>query len=125
MVQVFLAAVLVAASEMAKKRGADSAVAQSVVDVSQLRSPWVWLSVALGIGSLLCWLNALRTLSLSVAYNLTGLQHVLVPLGSWWLLGEHIAARQWVGIALVFLGVMITAPAVARAEEDLEGKPHA
>lgn len=109
---------------MAKKRGADSAVAQSVVDVSQLRSPWVWLSVALGIGGLFCWLNALRTLSLSIAYNLTGMQHVLVPLGSWWLLGEHIATKQWIGIALVFLGVLITAPAVARAEEDLEGKPH-
>ena len=123
--QVFIASLLVAASEMAKKRGADSAVAQSVIDVSQLRSVWVWLSVILGIGSLLCWLNALRNLSLSVAYNLSGMQHVLVPLGSWWLLGEHIGTKQWIGIALVFLGVMITAPAVARAEEIAEKKEHA
>ena len=123
--QVVLAAVLVAASEMAKKRGADSAVAQSVIDVSQLRSPWVWLSVVLGIGSLLCWLNALRTVKLSVAYNLSGMQHVLVPLGSWWLLGEHIGTKQWIGIALVFLGVMITAPAVAQAEEHAEKRGHA
>jgi undecaprenyl phosphate-alpha-L-ara4N flippase subunit ArnE len=123
--QVFLASLLVAASEMAKKRGADSAVAQSVIDVSQLRSPWVWLSVILGIGSLLCWLNALRKITLSVAYNLSGMQHVLVPVGSWWLLGEHIGTRQWVGIALVFLGVMITAPAVAHAEEVVEKKEHA
>ena len=123
--QVFLASVLVAASEMAKKRGADSAVAQSVIDVSQLRSPWVWLSVILGIGSLLCWLNALRKITLSVAYNLTGLQHVLVPVGSWWLLGEHIGTKQWIGIGLVFLGVIITAPAVAHAEELAEKKEHA
>ena len=115
--QVFLAVVLVVVSELLKKRGADSAVAQSVIDVSQLRSGWVWLSVIAGIGSLLCWLNALRTIRLSVAYNLTGLQHVLVPIGSWWLLHEHIGTRQWIGIALVFLGVMITAPAVAHAEE--------
>ena len=114
--QVFLSVVLVVASEMLKKRGADSAVAQSVIDVSQLRSGWVWLSVLAGIGSLLCWLNALRSIRLSVAYNLTGLQHVLVPIGSWFLLGEHIGTRQWLGIALVFLGVMITAPAVAHAE---------
>ena len=110
---------------MAKKRGADSAVAQSVIDVSQLRSVWVWLGVILGIGSLLCWLNALRKISLSVAYNLSGLQHVLVPVGSWWLLHEHIGAKQWLGIALVFLGVMITAPAVAHAEEVVEKKEHA
>ena len=123
--QVFLASVLVAASEMAKKRGADSAVAQSVIDVSQLRSGWVWLSVILGIGSLLCWLNALRSIRLSVAYNLSGLQHVLVPIGSWWLLGEHIGSKQWLGIALVFLGVMITAPAVAHAGEHAEKRGHA
>lgn len=116
---------LTAASEMAKKHGADSAVAQSVIDVSQLRSPWVWLSVILGIGGLLCWLNALRTVKLSVAFNLSGLQHVLVPLGSWWLLGEQIGGIQWLGIALVFLGVMITAPAVAHAEELAEKKEHA
>ena len=123
--QVFLASVLVAASEMAKKRGADSALAQSVIDVSQLRSGWVWLSVILGIGSLLCWLNALRSIRLSVAYNLSGLQHVLVPIGSWWLLGEHIGSKQWLGIALVFLGVMITAPAVAHAGEHAEKRGHA
>ena len=116
---------LVAASEMAKKRGANSAVAKSVIDVSQLRSVWVWLGVILGVGSLLCWLNALRTIRLSVAYNLTGLQHVLVPIGSWWLLGEHIGTKQWIGIALVFIGVMITAPAVAHAEEIAEKKEHA
>jgi len=116
-VQVFLSVILVVASEILKKRGADSAIAKSAIDVSQLRSGWVWLSVIAGIGSLLCWLNALRRIRLSVAYNLTGLQHVLVPLGSWWLLGETIGSRQWLGIALVFLGVMITAPAVAHAEE--------
>ena len=110
---------------MAKKRGADSVVAQSVIDVSQLRSAWVWLGVILGIGSLLCWLNALRSIRLSVAYNLSGLQHVLVPIGSWWLLGEHIGSKQWLGIALVFLGVMITAPAVAQAEERAEKKGNA
>ena len=117
MVQIFLAVILVVVSEILKKFGADSAKAQSVIDVSQLRSGWVWLSVIAGIGSLLCWLNALRSIRLSVAYNLSGLQHVLVPIGSWWLLHEHIGTRQWIGIALVFLGVMITAPAVAHAEE--------
>ena len=85
----------------------------------------MWLGIITLIGSLLCWLNALRTISLSVAYNLTGLQHVLVPIGSWWLLGEHIGTKQWVGIALVFLGVMVTAPAVAHAEGLAEKKENA
>ena len=115
--QIFLAVILVVVSEMLKKYGAVAAKAESVIDLSQLRSGWVWLSIIAGIGSLLCWLNALRSIRLSVAYNLTGLQHVLVPMCSWWLLHEHIGTRQWIGIALVFLGVMITAPAVAHAEK--------
>ena len=122
--QIFLAVILVVVSEVLKKFGADSAKAQSVIDVSQLRSGWVWLSVIAGIGSLLCWLNALRSIRLSVAYNLSGLQHVLVPIGSWWLLHEKIGPLQWIGIALVFLGVMITAPAVAHAEEHAEKGGH-
>ncbi len=105
-----------AASQFLLKLGADSAIAQSWIDFSQLRSGWVWLGIVASIGSLLFWLNALRRIQLSVAYNLSGLLHVLVPLGSWWLLEEKIGGRQWIGIALVFLGVMITAPAVARAE---------
>jgi len=114
--QVFLSVVLMAASQMLLKRGADSAVARSWIDFTQLRSGWVWLGIVASIGSLGCWLNALRHIQLSVAYNLSGLLHVLVPLGSWWLLLEKIGGRQWIGIGLVFLGVMITAPAVARAE---------
>ena len=122
--QVFLSVLIMAAAQFALKRGADSAVAQSWFDITQLRSGWVWIGIIGTIGSLVCWLNALRTISLSVAYNLAGLQHILVPLGSWWLLGEHIAPKQWLGIALVFAGVLIIAPAVAQAEEHGEEKKH-
>ena len=109
--------VISAVSQFALKRGADSAIAQSWIDLTQLRSGWVWVGIVALIGSLGCWLNALRRIQLSVAISLSGLLHVLVPVGSWWLLHEHIGTRQWIGIALVFLGVMITAPAVAHAEE--------
>ena len=125
MTQVFFNVLLATASQFALKRGADAAVAESWIDLTQLRSGWVWLGIITLVGSLLCWLNALRKISLSVAYNLTGMQHILVPLGSWWLLGEHIGTKQSIGIALVFLGVIITAPAVAHAEEIVEKKEHA
>jgi drug/metabolite transporter (DMT)-like permease len=111
-----MSVVLMAASQMLLKRGADAAVAQSWIDFSQLRSGWVWLGIIASISSLLCWLNALRSIQLSVAYNLSGLLHVLVPIGSWWLLMEKIGGRQWLGIGMVFLGVLVTAPACARAE---------
>ena len=64
-------------------------------------------------------LDPLRTAPLSIAFNLTGAIHVIVPLSSWLLLGEAISSRRWLGIALICAGVVITARQVGEAEERL------
>jgi drug/metabolite transporter (DMT)-like permease len=110
--------ILAAASQILLKLGANSHVAESWVDFTQLASGWVWLGIIATIGSLVYWLIALRRIELNVAYNLSGLLHVLVPIGSWTLLGEHISIRQWMGISLVFIGVMLTAQTCAHVESE-------
>lgn len=115
-VQVFLSVVLMAASQVFLKKGADAAASDSWIDLGQLRSGWVWLGVLATIGSLLSWLYSLRSLHLSIAYNLSGLLHVIVPLSSWGILGEEIGGKRWLGIALVFAGVMITAKSAGKIE---------
>ncbi len=105
-------------SQVFLKLGATAHVADSWVDLSQLGSVWVWLGILATIGSLFYWLSALRRIELNVAYNLSGLLHALVPLGSWWVLGEVIGMRQWLGILLVFIGVMITAKTCAHVESE-------
>lgn len=109
---------LAAASQVLLKLGANAHVAESWLDVTQLLSPWVWLGIAATIGSLFYWLSALRRIELNVAYNLSGMLHVLVPLGCWFVLGESIGLRQWLGITLVFAGVMITAQTCAKVESE-------
>lgn len=110
--------ILAAASQVLLKLGANSHVAESWMDLTQLASGWVWLGIIATIGSLFFWLSALRHIELNVAYNLSGLLHVLVPLSSWLVLSEKISGRQWLGISLVFVGVMLTAQTCARVESE-------
>ena len=109
---------LAAAAQVLLKLGASSHVAESWVDITQLTSVWVWLGIFATLGSLYYWLSALRHIELNVAYNLSGLLHVFVPVGAWCMLGEKVSARQWLGILLVFVGVMITAQTCARVESE-------
>ena len=84
-----------------------------------LASPYVWVAIVFVILSLVTWLHALRHLPLSIAFSISQVVHVLVPLFSWLLLGEVIINLRWCGIALVLLGLAVVAKPVARFEERL------
>src|SRR5215813_721291 len=59
------------------------------------------------VGTMLFWLLALRSLPLSQAFPILGLQYALIPLLSSRLLNEHLMPLQWAGILLIILGVML------------------
>jgi drug/metabolite transporter (DMT)-like permease len=88
--------------------------------LSGLASLYVWLGIPLIILSLLTWLHVLRYIPLSIAFPISQVVHVLVPLCSWLLLGESITSLRWGGIALVSLGLALVAKPVARLEDRLE-----
>jgi len=71
------------------------------------------------IASFISWLYVLRFIPLTIAYPLSNLVHVLIPLSSWFFLDEIISTQRWCGIALVLIGVLIVAKPVARMEEKL------
>ena len=113
----------VAIYELLLKRGA-SAIADpnsswSWTGLNGLGSIYVWIAIVFVIASLLTWLYVLRYLPLSVAFPIAQSVHILVPLGSWLILGENIVTLRWIGIALVSLGLAIVAKPVARLEEEL------
>jgi drug/metabolite transporter (DMT)-like permease len=85
-----------------------------------LASLYVWLGIPLIILSLLTWLHVLRYIPLSIAFPISQVVHVLVPLCSWVFLGEWISSLRWCGIALVSLGLALVAKPVARLEDRLE-----
>ena len=118
-----ISTVCVAIYELLLKRGAsqiaDPNSSWSWTGVNGLGSIYVWVAIVFVIVSLITWLYVLRYLPLSIAFPIAQSVHILVPVGSWLILGEHIVTLRWIGIALVSLGLAIVAKPVARLEEEL------
>lgn len=118
-----LSVICVFISELFLKRGAadvaepDSAF--SWTGVNGLASPLVWWAILLIIASFVSWLYVLRYIPITIAYPLSRVVDVLVPLGCWIFLGEVISALRWCGIALVVIGLALVAKPVAQIEQRL------
>ena len=121
--QLVLSVLCVLASELLLKRGAsDAADPRSTywwTGLSGLASPLVWIAIVLVIASFLSWLYVLKYIPLNIAFPLSRIVDVLVPLCCWLFLGEMISGRRWCGIALVVIGLAVMAKPVARLEERL------
>jgi drug/metabolite transporter (DMT)-like permease len=121
--QIGFGALLVTASEVFLKRGAaataDLSSRWSWTGFSGLASPWVWGAILLILASFASWSHVLRYVPLSVAFPLSNVVHVLVPLASWVIIGEQISGRRWIGISLVVLGLFVVAQPAAQLEERL------
>ena len=118
---VITCALLVAVSEVCLKKGADETAAASSVLVSlgirSLASGWVWAGILSYILSFVFWLRVLRVLPLNVAFSLSNIEHVFVPIASYVFLGETIGWMRAAGIGIVLLGVLVIAEPYTRAEE--------
>ena len=84
-----------------------------------LASGWTWAGIVLYILSFLSWLHVLRYVSLTIAFSLINAVHVLVPVGAWLFLHEHIPVSRWLGILLIVSGVIFVAGPIAKVEEEL------
>ena len=111
--------VLSAAAQILFKAGSDNTPGGTLLGVSSLASPAVWLGIGCMIASLFVWLHALRFVPLIIAFSLAAATQVLVALGSGLFLGEQISLVRWAGIFIVTLGIMIIARPLARLEEKL------
>jgi drug/metabolite transporter (DMT)-like permease len=121
--QLALSVLCVLASELLLKRGAtqvaDPNSALSWTGINGLTSALVWWAILLVIVSFASWLYVLKYIPLTVAFPLSRIVDVLVPISCWIFLGEIISVRRWCGIALVIIGLALVAKPVARLEEKL------
>ena len=72
-------------------------------------NPGVLLAIACYIGAFFVWMLILRRSSLSLAFPLSSLVFVVVLLGSWLGLGEHISLLHWVGVGVIIVGIGLLA----------------
>lgn len=117
-----LEAIFVTASEVLLKVGASDTkrvAGWEWTGLMSLASIWIWVAIVFLILSFLCWIYVLRHIPLSIAFPLSNVVHVLVPLSCLIFLGEHISATRWCGIAVVIFGLAVVAKPVAKIEEKL------
>jgi undecaprenyl phosphate-alpha-L-ara4N flippase subunit ArnF len=121
--QLTVSVVCVFVSELLLKRGATEVAepdsAWSWTGVNGLASPLVWWAILLIIASFISWLYVLRYIPITIAYPVSRIVDVLVPLGCWIFLGEFISPLRWSGIALVVIGLALVAKPVAQIEQRL------
>jgi undecaprenyl phosphate-alpha-L-ara4N flippase subunit ArnF len=121
--QLALEALFVTASEVLLKIGAIHTAAPGTalewLGVTGLTSVWVWGGIACVILSFLCWIYVLRHMPLSIAFPLSNVVHILIPLSSWIFLNEAISMRRWCGIFILLCGLALVAKPVAQLEERL------
>ena len=117
-----LEAIFVTASEVLLKVGASETrrvEGWEWTGLMSLASIWIWLAIVFVILSFICWIYVLRHIPLSIAFPLSNVVHVLVPLSCWIFLGERISETRWCGIAIVVFGIAVVARPIAKIEEKL------
>jgi drug/metabolite transporter (DMT)-like permease len=120
---IFLCAACATTAEVLLKIGArETAHLPSMLPwlgITGLTSKWIWLSIVFTLLSLGAWMKAISILPLSVAFTLSNVVHVLIPLCCWAFLGEAISPRRWLGIFLVVSGLLLIAKPFAQIDERL------
>ena len=101
------------------KATADPSTSWSWIGITGLASPLIWLAIVVMLIDLVIWLYVLKYIPLSIAFPLSRLVDVLVPISCWLILKEGISSLRWCGIALVIIGLAIVAKPAARLEERL------
>jgi undecaprenyl phosphate-alpha-L-ara4N flippase subunit ArnE len=95
------------ALKAALEHGGGASHADAGLIAKLLRSPLMWIWFGCYVASTLLWLWALRVVPLSQAFPILGLQFALVPIAANRFLKEHLAWEQWLGVAIIVLGVAL------------------
>ena len=98
-------------SQLSLKRGIMTVegvnLLQPATLVPVLRNAFILVWFALLIPSMLLWLKAISMVDLSFAYPFLSLNMVFISLGSVLFLKERVTTKQWSGIILILLGIIL------------------
>lgn len=81
--------------------------AAAALAAEMLTEPRLWLATGLLCANFIIWARALMLVDLSIAVPVINLSYAIVPVGAWLFLKEEISPQRWLGVALIFAGVMI------------------
>jgi drug/metabolite transporter (DMT)-like permease len=75
--------------------------------VSVLTNGTVWLGIALMLLFMICHMLVLSWADYSFVMPFSAVSYALVPLLAYLFLHEQVSAARWIGIVLIFLGVLL------------------
>ena len=119
--QLAAVTLLMSAFELLTKYGADHAPQDTFFarwGFAAVGSIWTWIGTLVAIIGFGAWLHVLRKVPLSLAFNVTQGTFLLVPLGGRFFLHETVSPGRWLGIGIVFAGVLLLVPELVKAEAD-------
>jgi drug/metabolite transporter (DMT)-like permease len=80
---------------------------QPATVVRVLRNVFILVWLVLLIPSMLLWLKAISMVDLSFAYPFLSLNMVFISMGSVAFLKERVTTKQWSGIILILVGIIL------------------
>ena len=106
---------LLAAGQILFKRTAARLVSLPMPEqlLALLVQPAFYIACMLYAAATVLWVWLLTLIPLSAAYPFAALSFVIVPVASWWFLGEPLGGRYWAGIGLIVAGVSVIATVTA------------
>ncbi len=85
--------------------------------VSVLTSGTVWLGIALMLVFMVCHMLVLSRADYSFVMPFSAIAYALVPLLGYLFLHEQVSAARWIGIVLIFFGVLLINRTVHRTTQ--------
>ncbi len=108
-VEVVLTGLITSAAQILLRKGAPEIVLTRGLKpffASVLKVPLL-TGGFLAAGAPLLYFHALQILPLSLAFGLSALSYIWVPLGGWLFLREHISRRRLTGTVSIITGLLI------------------
>lgn len=80
-------------------------------------SPFIWIGFIGFFGGSVFWLGVISRAPLSLAYPILALSYFVVVVEAWLFLGEEITLQRVLGVAIIFVGVVLVGLSERRAPE--------
>lgn len=70
-------------------------------------NPWLWIGVIFYLANFFLWIALLSRVDLSVAFPMSSLTYIIVPLLAIVFLREKVQLVRWAGIFFIIIGVSL------------------
>ena len=77
--------------------------------IRALHIPWLYLALSVYALATVFWLYILQRIPLPLAYPFSALAMVIVPILATYIFGDRLTFSYWIGVLLIFLGIIVIA----------------